>query len=201
MATFKTIDDIEVSDKRVFLRADLNVPIVHGKISDMTRIKRVSSTITELLDRGAKVIVASHFGRPDGKFNLEYSLAPIADGLSIATGREVKFAVDCVGPEAEKAASSLGEGELLLLENLRFHEGEEGNDPEFAKQLASLADIYVNDAFAASHRAHASITGIAISIATKRRPEASSSATTFCPKDSKLRTGRGKPRAAVSMAS
>ncbi len=161
MQTFKTIDDIEVSDKRVFLRADLNVPIVHGKISDMTRIKRVSSTITELLDRGAKVIVASHFGRPDGKFNLEYSLAPIADGLSIATGREVKFAVDCVGIEAEKAANNLAEGELLLLENLRFHEGEEGNDPAFAKQLAALADIYVNDAFSCSHRAHASIVGVA----------------------------------------
>ena len=161
MTNFKTIDDIEVSDKRVLLRADLNVPIVHGKISDMTRIKRVSRTITELLDRGAKVIVASHFGRPEGKFDLEYSLAPIADGLSIATGREVKFAVDCVGIEAENAAKNLNEGELLLLENLRFHEGEENNDPEFAAKLASLAEIYVNDAFSCSHRSHASIVGVA----------------------------------------
>lgn len=161
MGSFKTIDDIEVSDKRVLVRADLNVPIVHGKIADMTRIRRVSSTIIDLLDRGAKVIVMSHFGRPEGKFNLEHSLAPIADGLSIATGREVKFAVDCVGHEAIDAAAKLHDGELLLLENLRFHEGEENNDPEFAAQLAKLGEIYVNDAFSCSHRAHASIVGIA----------------------------------------
>src|ERR1700755_82749 len=107
MAQFKTIDDIEVTDKRVLVRADLNVPLAAGKISDFTRIKRAAATINELLDRGAKVIVMAHFGRPEGKFDLSMSLGPIADGLSIATGREVKFAVDCVGAEAEKAALNL----------------------------------------------------------------------------------------------
>lgn len=161
MADFKTIDDIEVTDKRVLVRADLNVPLHHGKISDFTRITRACSTINELLERGAKVIVMSHFGRPDGKFDLSMSLGPIADGLSIATGRDVKFAVDCVGPEAEKAVANLHEGELLLLENLRFHPEEENNEAEFAKKLASLGELFVNDAFSCSHRAHASVVGVA----------------------------------------
>ena len=161
MAEFKTIDDIEVTDKRILVRADLNVPLHAGKISDFTRIKRAATTINELLDRGAKVIVMSHFGRPEGKFDLSMSLGPIADGLSIATGREVKFAVDCVGAEAEKAALNLHEGELLLLENLRFHPEEEANDAEFSKKLAKLGEIFVNDAFSCSHRAHASVVGVA----------------------------------------
>lgn len=161
MASFKTIDDIQVTDKRVLVRADLNVPIQSGKISDYTRINRAAETIQELLKRGAKVIVMSHFGRPDGKWDMTMSLGPIADGLSIATGREVKFAVDCVGPEAEKAVAALHEGQLLLLENLRFHPEEEANDAEFAKKLASLGDVYVNDAFSCSHRAHASVVGVA----------------------------------------
>jgi phosphoglycerate kinase len=161
MANFKTIDDIEVTDKRVLLRADLNVPIHAGRISDFTRLARASQTVIELLNRGAKVIVMSHFGRPEGKFNPTMSLAPIADGLSITTGRDVKFAVDCVGVEAEAAVARLQEGELLLLENLRFHAGETANDPEFAKSLAKLGDVFVNDAFSCSHRAHASIVGVA----------------------------------------
>ncbi len=161
MKNFKTIDDVEVSDKRVLLRADLNVPLSNGKIADFTRITRACATIHQLLDRGAKVIVMSHFGRPKGKFDLSMSLGPIADGLSIATGRDVKFAVDCVGPEAEKAVAKLQDGQLLLLENLRFHPEEENNDPEFSKKLAALADVFVNDAFSCSHRAHASVVGVA----------------------------------------
>jgi phosphoglycerate kinase len=165
MAKFKTIDDIEVTDKRILLRADLNVPIHAGRISDFTRLARASQTINELLNRGAKVIVMSHFGRPEGskegKFDPNLSLAPIADGLSITTGRDVKFAVDCIGFEAEAAVERLQEGELLLLENLRFYEGEENNNPEFAAALAKLGEIYVNDAFSCSHRAHASIVGLA----------------------------------------
>ena len=160
MAGFKTIDDVEVSDKRVLVRVDLNVPLMNGKISDMTRIRRAVTTINELLNRGAKVIVMSHFGRPKGKFNLEMSLGPIADGLSIATGRNVKFAVDCIGASAEEAVAELQEGQLLCLENLRFYAAEENNDPEFARALAKLGDIYVNDAFSCSHRAHASVVGV-----------------------------------------
>lgn len=161
MAKFRTIDDIEVTDKFVLVRADLNVPIQSGRISDFTRLARVSQTVIELLDRGAKVVVMSHFGRPKGKFDTDLSLAPIADGLSVTTGRDVKFAVDCVGAEAEAAVAKLQEGELLLLENLRFHNGETENDPEFAAQLAKLGEVYVNDAFSCSHRAHASIVGVA----------------------------------------
>lgn len=167
MTNFKTIDDIEVSDKRVLLRADLNVPIVGGKISDFTRLNRVAGTINELAERGAKLVVMSHFGRPKGKFTPEFSLAPIADGLSVATGKEIKFAVDCIGTEAENAVNALSEGQILLLENLRFYAEEESNDPEFAAKLAKLGDVYVNDAFSCSHRAHASVVGI-----TKHLPSA-----------------------------
>jgi phosphoglycerate kinase len=167
MLGYKTIDDVEVSDKKVLMRADLNVPMVGGKISDFTRIKRVAATVNELAERGAKVIVASHFGRPDGRFVPEFSLAPIADALSVATGKDVKFAVDCVGTEAENAVNKLHEGEILLLENLRFYAEEEKNDAEFSKKLASLAEVYVNDAFSCSHRAHASIVGV-----TKHLPAA-----------------------------
>ncbi len=158
---FKTIDDIEVSGKRVLVRSDLNVPIVSGKIADFTRITRSAITINELSERGAKVIVMSHFGRPEGRFDPSMSLGPIADGLSAATGKEVKFAVDCIGKEAEKAVSALQEGEILLLENLRFYNEEEENNPDFAKQLAAHGEIFVNDAFSCSHRAHASVVGIA----------------------------------------
>lgn len=165
MGNFLTIDDLEVSDKVVLLRADLNVPIYAGRISDFTRLERAAQTINELLSRGAKVVVMSHFGRPkgsaDGNFDPNLSLAPIADGLSIATGKDVKFAVDCIGTQAEEAIAKLQEGELLLLENLRFYSGEEENNPQFVQALAKLGDVFVNDAFSCSHRAHASIVGLA----------------------------------------
>jgi phosphoglycerate kinase len=158
----KTLDDIDVSGKRVFLRADLNVPMRDGTVSDATRIDRLAPTIAELADKGAIVIVASHFGRPKGEPDPEMSLAPLAGPLSGALGgRNVALANDCIGPEAEKVVGAAKPGDVVLLENLRFHAGEEANDPDFAAQLAKLADIYVNDAFSASHRAHASTEALA----------------------------------------
>jgi phosphoglycerate kinase len=160
MARFKTLDDIEVSGKRVLARVDLNVPMQDGKITDATRIERVASTLRELADKGAKVIVLSHFGRPKGR-DPKQSLKPLAAALGESVGRKITFAEDCIGPEAERAVAALKPGEILLLENTRFHDGEEKNDPAFAKQLAKLGDIYVNDAFSAAHRAHASTEGLA----------------------------------------
>jgi len=161
MAAFKTLDDIEVANKRVLLRADLNVPMKDGRITDATRVERVASTIAELAAKKARVIVLSHFGRPKGR-DTTLSLAPLAPALAAATGgQKVAFASDCIGPEAEKAVAALKPGEILLLENTRFHAGEEGNDPGFARALAALGDIYVNDAFSAAHRAHASTEGLA----------------------------------------
>ncbi|MEC7488846.1 MAG: phosphoglycerate kinase [Pseudomonadota bacterium] len=158
----KTLDDIVVSGKRVFLRADLNVPVHLGKVSDTTRIERLKPTILELSDKGAVVIVASHFGRPNGKPDPDMSLAALSGPLSKAVGgRNVEFAIDCVGAEAEKVVGAASSGDIVLLENLRFHAGEEANCREFAVQLAALADIYVNDAFSAAHRAHASTEGLA----------------------------------------
>ena len=158
----KTLDDIDVSGKRVFLRADLNVPIRDGTVSDATRISRLAPTITELADKGAVVVVASHFGRPKGEPVPDMSLAPLAGPLSAALGgRNVSFANDCVGPEAQKVVGAASDGDVVLLENLRFHGGEELNDPDFAAELAALADIYVNDAFSAAHRAHASTEALA----------------------------------------
>lgn len=158
----KTLDDIDVSGKRVFLRADLNVPMRDGAVSDATRIDRLAPTIAELADKGAIVVVASHFGRPKGEPDPDMSLGPLAGPLSGALGgRNVAFANDCVGAEAEKVVGAAKPGDVILLENLRFHAGEEANDPEFAAQLAKLADIYVNDAFSAAHRAHASTEALA----------------------------------------
>ena len=158
----KTLDDIDVSGKRVFLRADLNVPMRDGAVSDATRISRLAPTIAELAAKGAVVVVASHFGRPNGEADPNLSLGPIAGPLSAALGgRNVAFANDCVGPEAEKVVTAARGGDVVLLENLRFHAGEEANDPDFAARLASLADIYVNDAFSAAHRAHASTEALA----------------------------------------
>jgi phosphoglycerate kinase len=160
-AAFRTLDDLEVANKRVLVRADLNVPMQDGKITDATRIERVAATIAELADKKAKVIVLSHFGRPKGR-DPKQSLKPLAPALGAAMGgRKVAFADDCVGPDAEKAVAALKPGEVLLLENTRFHDGEEKNDPAFAKALAALGDIYVNDAFSAAHRAHASTEGLA----------------------------------------
>ena len=158
----KTLDDIDVAGKRVFLRADLNVPMRDGAVSDATRISRLAPTITELADKGAIVIVASHFGRPKGESVPDMSLAPLAGPLSAALGgRNVSFANDCIGAEAQKVVGAAKGGDVVLLENLRFHEGEELNDPDFAAELAKLADIYVNDAFSAAHRAHASTEALA----------------------------------------
>ncbi len=152
---------MEARGKRVLVRLDLNVPMKDGKVTDATRIERQAPTLRELSDKGARVIVLSHFERPGGKVVPELSLKPVAAALSDALKRPVAFAQDCVGPVAEGAVAKLKDGDVLLLENTRFHKGEEKNDPEFAKQLAALGDIYVNDAFSAAHRAHASTEGLA----------------------------------------
>lgn len=158
---FKTLDDIDVNGKRVFVRADLNVPVKDGKVTDATRIVRSASTIAELRKKGAAVIVASHFGRPKGGPAAEFSLKPVVAPLAEALGAPVKFADDCVGPVAEAAVAALKPGEVLLLENLRFHAEEEKNEAGFVAALAKLADVYVNDAFSSAHRAHASTEGLA----------------------------------------
>ncbi|MET0154656.1 MAG: phosphoglycerate kinase [Rickettsiales bacterium] len=156
--------DINVTPgMRVFCRVDFNVPVEHGRITDATRVERVIPTLRYLIERHAKVIVLSHFGRPEGEFVRSMSLAPLADMLAglLNGAAPVRFAMDCVGREAEEAISAMKDGEVLLLENLRFHPGEESNDPAFADALAELGDAFVNDAFSCSHRAHASIVGLA----------------------------------------
>jgi len=152
--------DLDVRGKRVFVRVDFNVPLDHGRVADDVRIREALPTIRLLRDKGARIILASHLGRPKGKPVPEFSMAPVAAHLSQILGFKVKTAGDCVGPEVEKAAGALQPGEILLLENLRFHAGEEKNDPAFVEQLGRLCDVYVNDAFGASHRAHASIAGL-----------------------------------------
>jgi len=155
----KSIKDLKLDGRRVFVRVDFNVPIEHGKIGDDTRIRAALPTIRYALDHGATVILASHLGRPKGKPNPEFTLKPVADHLASLLGRPVAFAPDCVGPEANQTIAANPRG-VILLENLRFHAEEEKNDPAFAKALASLADVYVNDAFGSAHRAHASTEGI-----------------------------------------
>ncbi|MDI6601111.1 MAG: phosphoglycerate kinase [Thermoanaerobacteraceae bacterium] len=158
----KTIRDIDVKGKRVFVRVDFNVPIdKNGEITDDTRIRAAIPTIKYLIDNGARVILASHLGRPKGEINLKYSLKPVAERLSELLNQKVEFAMDCIGTETKDKAMELNDGEVMLLENLRFHKEEEKNDPQFAKELASLAEVYVNDAFGTAHRAHASTAGIA----------------------------------------
>jgi len=162
MARFKTIDDLAVAGKRVLVRADLNVPMQDGKVSDATRIERLAPTLLELADKGARVVVLSHFGRPKGKPDAAYSLRPLVGSLSAALGgRSVAFAGDCVGEAAKAVVDGLADGGIALLENTRFHAGEEKNDPALAQAMADLGDFYVNDAFSAAHRAHASTEGIA----------------------------------------
>jgi phosphoglycerate kinase len=160
----RTLDDlisqIGVRGKRVFLRADLNVPLRDGEVGDDTRVRASIPTLTALCDAGARVVLASHLGRPKGGPDPALSLAPVAPIVTRYLGRPVAFAADCVGPVAEQAVAALGDGDVVLLENLRFHEGETKNSPGFAAQLAALADLYVNDAFGAAHRAHASTAGI-----------------------------------------
>ncbi|MBE7620245.1 phosphoglycerate kinase [Komagataeibacter sp. FXV2] len=158
---FKTLDQLQPAGKKVLLRADLNVPVKGGQITDATRLLRLLPTIQELAQKGARIIVVSHFDRPKGQRVPEMSLAPIADALGDALGRPVTFADDCIGPVAQKAVDAMQDGDVVVLENTRFHPGEEANDPELAKSLASLADFYVNDAFSAAHRAHASTEGVA----------------------------------------
>ena len=159
--TFRTLDRLDAAGRRVLLRADLNVPVRDGKISDLTRIERLSPTIEELLAKGAKVVVCSHFDRPKGKRVPEMSLRPMAEALSLVLGKPVGFAADCIGAAAEHAIANMANGDAIVLENTRFHAGEEKNDPGFSAALAKLADVFVNDAFSAAHRAHASTEGVA----------------------------------------
>ncbi len=162
MTKFRTLDDLDVAGKRVLVRADFNVPMKDGQVSDRTRIERGALTLSELARRGAKVAVLSHFGRPNGKPVPEMSLHPILPVLSEALGgKKIAFAPDCVGALAHSTVDKLANGGVALLENLRFHAGEEANDPGFARELAGLGDLYVNDAFSCAHRAHASTEGIA----------------------------------------
>ena len=159
---FLGIDDLgDLKGRRVLLRVDLNAPMQDGVVTDLTRLQANAITIKALAAKGAKVVVLSHFGRPKGKWDAGQSLRPIADALPVIVGLPVAFAADCVGPVAKAAVDALAPGAVLVLENTRFHPGEEKNDPEFAKQLAELGDVYVNDAFSCAHRAHASTEGLA----------------------------------------
>ncbi len=171
----RSIDAFALAGKRVLLRADLNVPMKDGVVADTTRLDRLAPTVEEICAKGASAVVLSHFGRPKGKRLDELSLRPLVGPLSKALGgREVAFAEDCIGPVAEGAAAGLGPGDVLLLENLRFHAGEEANDPDFARSLAALGEVYVNDAFSVAHRAHASTEGVAhlLPVAAGRSMEA-----------------------------
>ncbi len=159
---FKTLDDLTVAGQRVLVRGDLNLPVQDGRVTDTTRIDRMLPTLRELMDKGARVVVISHFGRPKGQVVPEMSLKPVADALSQALGgTKVAFAADCIGDAATAVVDDLADGEIALLENLRFHPGEEANDAGFAGDLAALGDLYVNDGFSVSHRAHASTEAIA----------------------------------------
>ena len=161
MVDFKTLDDLDASGKTVLVRVDLNVPVENGKIADFTRIDRIRPTLDELADKGAIVLLLSHFGRPKGKAVPEMSLRPIAEGLSDHIGKPVTFIEDCIGEPVKKALKDAKAGDILLAENVRYHAGEEKNDADFAKDLAAAGDLYVNDAFSCSHRAHASTEAIA----------------------------------------
>ena len=160
MTAFRTLDDADLADKRVLVRVDLNVPMESGRVTDETRLKAILPTIRTITDKGGKAVLLAHFGRPKGRDESQ-SLAPVAKALEGQLGRKVAFASDCVGEEASSAISRLAAGEVIVLENTRFHAGEEKNAPDFVEALASLGDIYVNDAFSAAHRAHASTEGLA----------------------------------------
>jgi phosphoglycerate kinase len=157
--SFRTLDHVDVKGKRVLVRVDLNVPVDNGIVTDATRIERVAPALTELADKGAKVILLSHFGRPKGR-DVKNSLKPVAAEVARVIKRPVKFADDCIGASAEAAVAAMKQGDILCLENTRFHSGEEKNDPAFIDALAKLGDMWVNDAFSAAHRAHASTEGL-----------------------------------------
>jgi phosphoglycerate kinase len=157
--SFRTLDDVDVKGQRVLLRVDLNVPMDNGRVTDTTRLDRIAPTITEIADKGGKVILLAHFGRPKGR-DAKDSLKPVAAELAKVIKRQVGFADDCIGEVAEKAVAAMKDGEILCLENTRFHKEEEKNDPAFVASLAKLGDIWVNDAFSAAHRAHASTEGL-----------------------------------------
>ena len=159
MTAFRTLDRVDVKGKRILMRVDLNVPVENGVVTDSTRIERVAPAITEITDKGAKVILLSHFGRPKGRDPTQ-SLKPVAAEVARIIKRPIKFADDCIGEPAEQAVAAMKPGEILCLENTRFHAGEEKNDPVFVAELAKLGDIWVNDAFSAAHRAHASTEGL-----------------------------------------
>jgi len=161
MSTFKTIDDLDVAGKRVLVRADLNVPMADGKPSDTTRIDRTVPTIQQLTERGAKVIMLSHFGRPKGQVVPEMTLKPVAEAMGLALGKPVKFATDTIGDSAKAVVADMSDGDIAMLENVRFHAEETENDEGFASALAQLGDFYVNDAFSTAHRAHASTEALA----------------------------------------
>jgi len=161
MSAFRTLDSADVKGKRVLCRVDLNLPMADGKVADDTRVRAVAPTIREIADKGGKVILLAHFGRPKGGPEEKYSLRQIVPAVSAILGETVAFAEDCIGPKAEAAVAAMKDGDILLLENTRFHKGEEKNDPEFTAAVARLGDVYVNDAFSAAHRAHASTEGLA----------------------------------------
>nr|WP_319250564.1 phosphoglycerate kinase [uncultured Celeribacter sp.] len=158
---WKTLDDMDLTGKVVLTRVDINVPVENGKVTDTTRIERIKPTIDDILEKGGKPVLMAHFGRPKGKVVPEMSLSLIKDTVAEVLGVPVHIASDCIGTPAKEAVAALGEGEILLLENTRFHEGETKNDPQFAASLAALGDVYVNDAFSAAHRAHGSTEGVA----------------------------------------
>ncbi|MBN8971666.1 MAG: phosphoglycerate kinase [Rhizobiales bacterium] len=159
MSNFRTLDDADVKGKRVLVRVDLNVPMDNGRVTDTTRLERIAPTITEISDKGGKVILLAHFGRPKGR-DAKDSLKPVSAELAKVIKRNVAFAEDCVGEPAEKAVAAMKDGDILCMENTRFHKEEEKNDPAFVAQLAKLGDLWVNDAFSAAHRAHASTEGL-----------------------------------------
>jgi len=160
MTAFRTLDHVDVKGKRVLVRVDLNVPVENGVVTDTTRIERAAAAMTEIADKGGKVILLSHFGRPKGR-DQKNSLKPVAAEVAHIIKRPVKFVDDCIGDGAERAVAAMKNGDIVCLENTRFHPGEEKNDPVFVAALAKLGDIFVNDAFSVSHRAHASTEGIA----------------------------------------
>jgi phosphoglycerate kinase len=161
MAGFRTLDEADVKGRRVLVRVDLNLPMTDGKVADDTRIRATAPTVDEIVDQGGRVVLLAHFGRPKGSFQEKYSLKPVVPAVAAVLGRRVGFAEDCVGPKAEAAVAAMRDGGVIILENTRFHQGEEKNDPAFVDQLARLGDLYVNDAFSAAHRAHASTEGLA----------------------------------------